>query len=200
VAQRALNVVLRLNPIGLLIIAVAALVAGFLAYRNASDKTQQKVKDITEAFLRFSNPIGLIYTGIEKLYQKFAAVRAVLDPVINAFNRVATEVKADAIAFAQYIGLMDTAIEKAAKLAAAELERATALREQADAEIQLAQVAGASAREVTEQKLAEIAKQLTAAEVNGMIRPSRRCTRKTSSASLKSRRRKSCSRTRISRC
>jgi hypothetical protein len=166
VAQRALNLVLRLNPIGLLIIAVAALVAGFLAYRNASDATQKKVRDITEAFLRFSNPIGLVYTGIEKLYQKFAGVRAVLDPVIDAFNRVAGEVKADAIAFAQYIGLMDTAIERAAKLAEAELERATALRAQADAEIQLAQATGASAREVTEQKLAEIAKQLTAAEAN----------------------------------
>jgi hypothetical protein len=168
-AQRALNVALKLNPIGLVIIAVAALVSLFAVYRNGSEQTRQKIRDITEAFLRFSNPIGLVYTGIEKLYQKFASVRAVLDPVINAFNRVATEVKADAIAFAQYIGLMDTAIEKAAKLAAAELERATALREQADAEIQLAQVTGASAREVTEQKLAEIAKQLTAAEANDTV-------------------------------
>jgi hypothetical protein len=166
VAQRALNIVLRLNPIGLLIIAVAALVAGFLAYRNASDKTQQKVKDITEAFLRFSNPIGLIYTGIEKLYQKFASVRAVLDPVINAFNSVVGAVKENAIAFGQFIGLLDTAIERTAKLAAAELERATALREQADAEIQLAQATGASARDVTEQKLLEISKQLKAAEDN----------------------------------
>jgi hypothetical protein len=127
-AQRALNVALKLNPIGLVIIAVAALVSLFAVYRNGSEQTRQKIRDITEAFLRFSNPIGLVYTGIEKLYQKFASVRAVLAPVINAFNRVATEVRADAIAFAQYIGLMDTAIEKAAKLAAAELERATALR------------------------------------------------------------------------
>jgi hypothetical protein len=166
IAQRALNLALKLNPIGLVIIAVAALVSVFAAYRNGSEQTRQKIRDITEAFLRFSNPIGLIYTGIEKLYQKFASVRAVLDPVIKAFNKVAGEVKANAISFAQFIGLMDTAIEKTAKLAAAELERATALRAQADAEIQLAQATGASARDVTQQKLAEIAKQLAAAEAN----------------------------------
>jgi hypothetical protein len=95
-----------------------------------------------------------VYTGIEKLYQKFAAVRAVLDPVMNAFNRVAGEVKADAIAFAQYIEFMDTAAEKPDKLAAAELVRAQALREQTKAEIKLVESLGATSQEVSRQKIA----------------------------------------------
>jgi hypothetical protein len=128
IAQRAFNIALRLNPIGFIIIAIAALVAGFLAYRNASDKTQQKVKDITEAFLRFSNPIGLIYTGIEKLYQKFAGVRAVLDPFLNTFERLAGQALDTARSIGESIGLLDTAAEKAIKATQQQLEGIEALK------------------------------------------------------------------------
>ena len=165
-AQRALNLAMKLNPIGLVIIAITALVGLFLAYRNSSEATQQKVRNFAETLLRFTTPVGLVYTGIEKLYNKFESVRKVLDPLIAGFNKVAGAVGTQLRSFGEYIGLLDTAAEKAAKLAAAELERATALRTQADAEIQLAQAAGASARDVTQQKLAEIAKQLKAAQDN----------------------------------
>jgi hypothetical protein len=155
-AQRLLNVAMRLNPIGLLIIAVTALVGLFLAYRNASDKTQQKVKDFAEALLRFTTPAGLVYTLVEKLYNKFEAVRTVLNPIINGFNRVAGEVLSGARAFGEYIGLLDTAAEKASKLAAAELERAIAFREQADAEVKASALAGASARQTTQESITNI--------------------------------------------
>jgi hypothetical protein len=163
-AQRALNLAMKLNPIGLVIIAVAALVSLFAVYRNASDATQKKIRDITEAFLRFSNPIGLLYTGLEKLYQKFASVRAVLDPLLNTFNKVAGAVKDNAIAFGRYVGLLDTVAEKVDKLAAAELARAKAIREQTEAEIKLVESSGATAQEVTRQRIAAIGLELAAAE------------------------------------
>jgi len=156
IAQRGLNLVLRLNPIGIIITLVAALVAGFFAYRNASEQTQAKVKEFTKALLLFTNPIGLAVFGIQKLYEKFAAVRAILDPVINTFNKVAGAVKTNLVALGEYIGLLDTTAEKAAKLAAIELERAQALREQTDAEIRATELAGASARQVAQERIANI--------------------------------------------
>jgi len=156
IAQQALNLALRVNPIGLVIIAVAALVSLFAVYRNASDATQKKIRDITETLLRFTTPIGIVYTGIEKLYQRFELVRKILDPVIKGFNLVAGEVLNGARAFGEYIGLLDTAAQKASKLAAAELERAVAFREQADAEVKASALAGASARQTTQDNLANI--------------------------------------------
>ncbi|MGI4864629.1 MAG: hypothetical protein ACRYFZ_11965 [Janthinobacterium lividum] len=126
--QRLLNLAMKANPIGIVIVAVAALVGAFLAYNNASDKTQKKVRDIAEALLRFTTPIGLVYTGIEKLYNKFEAVRTVLDPLIAGFEKVAGKSLELAREFGETIGLLDTANEKAIKAAQQRLEGIDALK------------------------------------------------------------------------
>jgi hypothetical protein len=160
IGQRLLNIAMRANPIGLIIIAVAALVAGFLAYRNASDKTQQKVKDITEAFLRFSNPIGLIYTGIEKLYQKFAGVRAVLDPFLSAFEKLAGQTVDVARRIGESIGLLDTAAEKAIKATQQQLEGIEALKTSYAEQSKAYQLAGLGMEQVRAKERQGLVKEL----------------------------------------
>jgi hypothetical protein len=160
IGQRLLNIAMRANPIGLIIIAVAALVAGFLAYRNASDKTQQKVKDITEAFLRFSNPIGLLYTGIEKLYQKFAGVRAVLDPFLGAFEKLAGQTVDVARRIGESIGLLDTAAEKAIKATQQQLEGIEALKTSYAQQSKAYQLAGLDMEQVRAKEREGLVKEL----------------------------------------
>jgi hypothetical protein len=160
IGQRLLNIAMRANPIGLLIIAVAALVAGFLAYRNASDKTQQKVRDITEAFLRFSNPIGFIYTGIEKLYQKFAGVRAVLDPFLSAFEKLAGQTVDVARRIGESIGLLDTAAEKAIKATQQQLEGIEALKTSYAEQSKAYQLAGLGMEQVRAKERQGLVKEL----------------------------------------
>ncbi|MDJ0367385.1 hypothetical protein QMK33_19730 [Hymenobacter sp. H14-R3] len=165
IAQRALNLALRLNPIGLIIIAVAALVGAFLAYRNASEQTQQKVRDFAKALLLFTNPIGLVYVAIEKLYQKFASVRAVLDPLIKGFELVAGKALELARDFGETIGLLDTANEKAIKAAQQQLNSIEALKTAYAQEAKALEQAGFSMEQVRakgRQGLAEELAQRTA--------------------------------------
>ena len=90
IAQRALNLAMSLNPIGLIVLAIGALVGAYYAWRGASDATQKKVKDITEAVLRFGTPIGLIITVFQKLSEKSETVRQVLGTLGQAFDFVAS--------------------------------------------------------------------------------------------------------------
>jgi hypothetical protein len=160
IAQRALNLALRLNPIGLVITLVAALVAGFFAYCNASEQTQQKVRDFTKALLLFTNPLGLAYFGVEKLYQKFASVRAVLDPVIAGFNSVAGAVAKDARALGEWVGLLDTAQQRAAKLAEQQVALAEATVARLDAEAKALELAGVAEEQVRTKQRAGLVERL----------------------------------------
>lgn len=160
IAQRALNLAMRLNPIGLVIIAVAALVSLFAVYRNASEQTRQKIRDVTEAFLRFGTPIGLVYTGIEKLYQKFALVRTVLDPLIGAFNKVAGEVAKDARAAGEWAGILDTAAEKSAKLAEQQVALGESITARIEAEARAMELAGATEDQVRAKQRTGLTKRL----------------------------------------
>lgn len=121
-AQRALNLALSLNPIGAVVLLIGALVGAFFAYRNASDATQKKVRDITETVIRFTTPIGLLVTGLQYLYQRSEAVRSVLKPLGEAFDFVSGKVSGLAREAGEAIGLLDTAEEKAAKVSAAAVE------------------------------------------------------------------------------
>jgi hypothetical protein len=159
-AQRALNLAMKLNPIGLVIIAVTALVGLFLAYRNSSDATQQKVKNFAETLLRFTTPVGLVYTGIEKLYNKFAAVRAVLDPVIAGFEKVAGKSLEVARSFGESIGLLDTANEKAIKAAQQRLEQIDALKTAYAQEAKALELAGFSMEQVRAQGIKGLQQEL----------------------------------------
>jgi hypothetical protein len=123
-AQRALNLAMTLNPIGLIVVAIGALVGAFFAWRGASDSTKKSVADITEKVLRFGTPIGLVVTGLQKLYEKSETVRQVLDPLAKAFDYVAGKVKTYAQEAGEAVGLLDTAAEKSAK-ASAQLVEAT---------------------------------------------------------------------------
>ncbi|OGX81997.1 hypothetical protein BEN47_05090 [Hymenobacter lapidarius] len=122
IAQRALNLAMTLNPIGLVVVAVGALVGAYFAWRGASDATQKKVKDITETVLRFGTPIGLIITGFEKLSEKSETVRRVLGSLGEAFDFVAGKVATVGREAGEAIGLLDTAAEKAAKASANAVE------------------------------------------------------------------------------
>lgn len=124
VLQALLNRVMLLSPIGWLVLAVGALVGAFLAYSNASDKTQAKVHDFTKTLLLFTNPIGLAIVGIEKLYSKFESVRKILDPLIEGVERFGAAVGAKGRALGEFIGLLDTLAEKAAARAKADFEQA----------------------------------------------------------------------------
>lgn len=121
-AQRALNLAMTLNPIGLIVVAVGALIGAYYAWRGASDATQKKVKEITETVLRFGTPVGLLVTGLQKLYEKSEAVRTVLRPLGDAFDFVAGKVAIVGREAGEAIGLLDTAAEKAAKASAAAVE------------------------------------------------------------------------------
>jgi hypothetical protein len=115
VATEAVSTALRLSPIGLIITAVLLLIGAFTAYGKASDSTKAKVNSFAEALLRYTNPLGLLYTGLETLYNKFESVRKVLDPVIEGFEKVFSVIKSEAISLGQSIGLIDTAAEAALK-------------------------------------------------------------------------------------
>lgn len=141
-AQKALNLAMKLNPIGLVIVAITALVGGLVAYSNASEKTQKRVRDITEALLRFGTPVGLIITAVQKLYEKFELVRKVLDPAIAGFNVLAGAVVKNGQAFGEWLGILDTASEKAAKFSAQQLELAQGTMSQIEAEAKALELAG----------------------------------------------------------
>jgi hypothetical protein len=160
IAQRALNVAMRLNPIGFIIIAVAALVSLFAVYRNASEQTRQKIRDITEAFLRFSNPIGLVYTGIEKLYERFESVRRVLAPLVAGFEKLAGVVAKDARALGEWVGLLDTAAQKAAKLAEQQVALGEATTARIEAEARSIELAGALEEQVRAKQRTGMTKRL----------------------------------------
>lgn len=63
VAQGLLNVVMSLNPIGLVVLAVAGLIAGFYALYKATGS-------LTEAFLWMVNPVGML---VGLLYENYEA-------------------------------------------------------------------------------------------------------------------------------
>ncbi|WP_400190691.1 hypothetical protein [Hymenobacter sp. B81] len=114
-AQRALNLAMKLNPIGLVVVAVGALVGAYYAWRGASEKTKREVADLMEKVLRFGTPIGLVVTGLQKLYEKSETVRKVLDPLGRLFDTVAGKALSAAREAGEAVGLLDTATEKAIK-------------------------------------------------------------------------------------
>jgi len=99
-AQMGFNVALLANPIGLVIAAIAALIAiGVALYRNwdtVKAKAQQlwsKFGSLITKILAFSGPIGgLIATGI-KLCQNWDKVKAVGTSAFNAIGNVIDKVK-----------------------------------------------------------------------------------------------------------
>ncbi|MGI4872267.1 MAG: hypothetical protein ACRYFX_13960 [Janthinobacterium lividum] len=140
--QALLNRVMLLSPIGWLVLAVTALVGVFLAYAGASDKTKQRVQDFAKALLLFTNPIGLAIVGINALYNRFEAVRSILDPLIAGFKQVGAAIGEKAQALGEYIGLLDNAAQRAAKLSQQELAQAEKQIALYDAQAKAQELAG----------------------------------------------------------
>lgn len=91
VAQWLLNVAMSANPIGLAIIAVAALTAGIvLAYRHSSkfrEIVQQAFAVAKQNAILLLGPIGLLIRAFQLLYQRSGTVREAVTNAMNAIKR-----------------------------------------------------------------------------------------------------------------
>jgi hypothetical protein len=99
-AQAALNVVMEANPIGLIVVAVAALAAGvvyaykhFEGFRNVVDTAWSAIKRIGLAvwegikfWAQWLNPIGLLVKGFQFLYEKIEFVHDAVDTVVDTIK------------------------------------------------------------------------------------------------------------------
>ena len=99
-AQLGFNVALLANPIGLVIAAIAALIAiGVVLYRNFDTikaKAQQlwsKFGNLITKILAFSGPIGALIAGGIKLCSNWDKVKAVGTAAFNAIGNVIDKVK-----------------------------------------------------------------------------------------------------------
>ncbi|MEC0668046.1 hypothetical protein P8864_19515 [Priestia flexa] len=100
IAQWALNVAMDANPIGVVALAIGALIgAGVLLYRNwdtVKAKAQQlwaKFGSLITKILAFSGPIGALIAGGIKLCQNWDKVKAVGTAAFNAIGNVIDKVK-----------------------------------------------------------------------------------------------------------
>jgi hypothetical protein len=85
-AQAALNVVLNLNPIGIVVIAIVALVAAFvLAYKNS-----ETFRNIVDGV--FKAVVGFVQTAVATIKGVFSTVLAILETPFKTFQTVANTV------------------------------------------------------------------------------------------------------------
>ncbi|UOQ53057.1 hypothetical protein [Hymenobacter cellulosivorans] len=180
VAQRALNLAMTANPLGLLVVAVGLVVGALFAFANASETTQRKVQNFFTLLLRFGTPVGLVVTGVEALYKRFQAVRDILDPVGRKLDSLATKLQpvkeffvsiADRAAesgrsIGEYIGLLDTAAEKAAKNSARALEQAEKEAESYKLRARQVELAGGAIEQFRSTEREGLLKSLAAIEEN----------------------------------
>jgi hypothetical protein len=86
--QIALNVALSANPIGLIVVAVAALTVGIiLAYRHSAtfrNIVQDAFRVAKDNILLLLGPMGLMIKAFIELYQHSATVRAIVTGTFNA--------------------------------------------------------------------------------------------------------------------
>jgi tape measure domain-containing protein len=101
-AQTALNLVMSGNPIAIVVIAIAALVAGVIAayknfdgFRNIVDQVWGFLKNklwpiVLEGvtfFAKWLNPIGLLIQGFKMLYEKVEGFRKAVDAVSGVVKK-----------------------------------------------------------------------------------------------------------------
>ncbi|QNJ57072.1 tail length tape measure protein [Gordonia phage Rabbitrun] len=87
VVQAALNVVMSMNPIGLVVIAIAALVAGVIWAWNKFEGFRNAVKFLWELFLD-TNPIALLVKGIKWVVENFDKLLGVFSGLGKAWDKV----------------------------------------------------------------------------------------------------------------
>jgi phage-related protein len=103
VAQWAMNAAMAANPIGLIVIAVAALVAGFVALWNSNEAFRNAFINAWSAIKSFFSTVGKFIadvwnntvakfkqglTQISNFFKSvFSGIRAVVDNVVNFFKR-----------------------------------------------------------------------------------------------------------------
>lgn len=99
-AQWLLNAALSANPIGIVIVAIGALVAGIVyaynhstAFRNILNSVWEAIKTGIEFFLKWLNPVGLMIQAWKFLYNNLGFVRDAVDAVVGAFKQAIEVVK-----------------------------------------------------------------------------------------------------------
>lgn len=99
VAQKALNVAMRLNPIGLVITALTLLVGGFIlaykkseTFRNIVNGAFGAVKNVAQAVGRFFT--GTLWPGIQSAWNGISSgARGARDLVVGALNSIVSFAK-----------------------------------------------------------------------------------------------------------
>ena len=91
-AQWALNVALTANPIGIVVVAIGALVAGLVIAYQKSEKFRNVVQFAWQMLKRFwpvlLRPIGFAVKGFQMLYQRSERFRAILQKIWDIAKKV----------------------------------------------------------------------------------------------------------------
>jgi hypothetical protein len=75
IAQAAMNFVMNLNPIGIIILLIAGLVAGFLLLRDKIDIIVEKFFNLNTIMLLLLGPIGLLILAYQQFYGEQAQLQ-----------------------------------------------------------------------------------------------------------------------------
>lgn len=93
VATQVFNAVLKANPLGLAIAALTAAVALFIKYRDKVDGASEAMgmmrkaaKILLQGFIEITNQIIGVIKWLGSLYDKFGAVRWMVNAVVTAFS------------------------------------------------------------------------------------------------------------------
>ena len=91
-AQWALNVALTANPIGIVVVAIGALVAGLVIAYRKSEKFRNVVQSAWQMLKKFwpvlLGPIGVAVKGFQTLYQRSERFRAILQRIWDIAKKV----------------------------------------------------------------------------------------------------------------
>lgn len=103
-AQMGLNVAMTANPIGVLIVGIAALIGGIVLVVKHWDFLKAKIIQFGQFFLRFT-PFGFIVDGIQRIFPNFQkAVSSAFSSVLDWFNKIWKKVKNAFNAVGKFLG------------------------------------------------------------------------------------------------
>jgi hypothetical protein len=138
--------------IGALAVGIGLLIANFETLQKWVKENTDKIKQWGEFIIRYTTPIGLLYTAIEKLGHRFEIVQKIIDKVKEHFGILWEAIREGLEA----INVLDTAEENAAQ---DNLERVETriqandrLYKQMEREIEIMKAQGASANELREKE------------------------------------------------
>lgn len=145
VTQKALNVVMNANPIGLIVTAIGLLVAGFIAF---SDKIKSVVMPILQPLI---DAFDFVSDAVEEVAANLGLIPSAAERAALAQKRAAYEAK-EAVIKAE--------IEKQEAVIEAEQKKRQARSDAYDFEIAKLQAAGEETFEVEQEKLAYVLESL----------------------------------------